>query len=268
MTDEARGDNFEDAPVRPASTRWSEDPVREDEALAPPYVPGRRPATAAPEEDFPFDQFDIEGGLDTDTAEPGIGLGEEATAADTAAATDAGEGTGVAEDVVPESDEMIWSPDDLDDGDEPFDPGERDRGRVSYAEAPYAEESYGEWTPGYEADEGDEGEGEGEGDEDLSAVDAELEPIADESPVEEIEDPEVESPAEGGDGPEYRFEPDGSIEASPAEEGVEEVAAVLDRLAALLRDEGEDAVRREMESPDRLTALVSSVVSGHLSARR
>lgn len=241
MTDEARGYNSEDAPARPASTRWSEDPVQDDDGLAPPYVPGRRTqAATSEEEDFPFDQFDGEGETagDTDTAAPEAGVGEEATVVDEA---------GVAEDVGSETGARVWSPEDLEDDDEPVGRAEPEHGEGSYEEGSYGEETFGEWPPGYE-------------DDDASAVDAELEPITDEAPIEEAEAAEV--------GPEHRFEPDGSIESAPSDERVEEVAAVLDRLAGLLREEGEEAVRREMESPDRLTALMSSLLSGHLSARQ
>lgn len=268
MTDEAHGYNSEDAPVRPASTRWSDDTdpetvVQDDEDLAPPYVPGRRTPAAAststsssttstststttPDDDFPFDQFDIDG--DADAAAPDSSVGEEAAATS---------GSGVTEDPGSEADEMVWSPDELDGGEveqghERFDQAEREYGEEFSGEEPsdeptYAEDRYGEWTPPYE----DEDDG--------SAVDAELEPLSEEAPVEQVEAADVE--------PEHRFEPDGSIESGP-DERVEEVAAVLDRLAGLLREEGEDAVRREMESQDRLTALVSSLLIGHLSARQ
>lgn len=233
MTDEAHGYNSEDAPIRPASTRWTEDTVqddavRDDDGLAPPYVPGRRTPSAAStsttstsssppsttsDDDFPFDQFDIGG--EADAAAPESPVREEAAAEDE---------RGVTDDFGAEADETVWSPEELDEGDIDDDA-----------------EPYGEWMPGYEED-------------DSSAVDAELEPITEEPPVEEVET-------------EHRFEPDGSIETEPSGERAQEVAAVLDRLAGLLREEGEDAVRREMQSPDRLTALVSSLLSGHLSAR-
>lgn len=209
MTDEAQGHNAENAPARPASTRWSEDPVQDDDALAPPYVPGRSTPAASTSDDFPFDQFDIDGD------------GEVAHV----------------EETVSDSGDRGWSPADLEDED-PAD----------------------EWTRAYDVD-------------DSSALDAELEPVLQSDTVEEaepIESAEWEPETEPGSETDARFEPDGTIdlEVSSEDHAAEEVASVLDRLARLLREDGEAAVRREMDSSDRLTALVSSLVSGHLSGRR
>lgn len=47
-----------------------------------------------------------------------------------------------------------------------------------------------------------------------------------------------------------------------------EVAAELERMARLVREEGPDAVAAEMASPDRLTAILAGMVAGYLSGRR
>lgn len=231
MTDEAQGNNFEDVPARPASTRWSEDPVHDDDDdLAPPYVPGRSaPAASSDPDDFPFDQFAIDGSAE-------------------AAAV---------EETESESDDMGWSPADLDDRDD----------AASYS--------------------GSHGFDEGPG------LDAELEPVTESDPVEQAESfetPEWEPDSEPEPEPDYDtegtvFQPDGTIESEPSEPtdtsdtadagqhragGVraEQAAATLDRLAGMLREDGVEAVSREMDSDDRLTALVSSLLTGHLSTRR
>lgn len=41
MTDETSRPNSEDMPTPPASTRWTEEPLQEDDSLASPFVPGR-----------------------------------------------------------------------------------------------------------------------------------------------------------------------------------------------------------------------------------
>lgn len=278
MTDEAQGYNSEDAPARPASTRWSEAPVQDDDELAPPYVPGRRShaaasnSTTSSDSQFPFDPFDNDDEAGS-AGHEAVVEGEAPTAGDAGVAGEAG----VADDFGSQADELVWSPEDLDDGGERSGDDEREHDEGSYAREPSGEESfgsesYGEWSPDYE-------------DDDTSAVDAELEPVTEEAPVEEAEATEPEPPPpfepDGSIEMESPYEPDayepdayepdpyaGAAQQEPADERVEEAAAILDRLAGLLRDEGEEAVRREMKSPDRLTALVSSLLSGHLSARQ
>lgn len=55
--------------------------------------------------------------------------------------------------------------------------------------------------------------------------------------------------------------------ASPDTGAVEEAAALLDRLAGMLRSDGEAAMRRELHAPDRLTAVLAGILAGYLSGR-
>lgn len=55
--------------------------------------------------------------------------------------------------------------------------------------------------------------------------------------------------------------------APPAADSIEETASLLDRMADVLRSEGEAGVRRELDSPDRLTAVLAGILAGYLSGR-
>jgi hypothetical protein len=211
MTDETPRPTSEDTPAPPASTRWTEEPLPEDDTLASPFVPGRtadtgaemdppfsRPAPAqdapireeaAPWEDepdaFPFDHFDLEG--EGRGGEPG-----ETGGAPGGMRGEPGATGGAAEVGAPAADDtdaagMGWTPADLD-----------------LDEAAAATEP----------------------------------PVAGTA----AESPAVEDPAG-------------------------EVAELLERMAALLRSEGVEAVRGEMESSHRLTALLAGLVAGYISGR-
>lgn len=67
---------------------------------------------------------------------------------------------------------------------------------------------------------------------------------------------EPESGPEGGEGV-------GAPVGGPAEE----MASLLERLARAIREDGEAGVRREIDSPDRITSLIAGLLAGHLSAR-
>lgn len=232
MTDQAQGPNPEDAPAPPASTRWSEDPVRGDDTLAPPFVPGRsasatpereaggagaapprEPTTSDPEDDFPFDQFDIEGS-EGEADEPAV-------AADSSA------------------DDMGWSPADL--GDE--EATAVDEESAGSAPAPEPEEP-DSWSPPW------------------SDVDQE----APSTEVSEAAEPLQPVPATEPAEPEAEAADEAAVEPETAV-ATEGVAAVLDRLAWTLREEGEEALRREMDSADRLTAVLAGVLTGYISGR-
>lgn len=237
MTDEAQGQNPEDTPAPPASTRWSEDPVPDEDVLAAPYVPGREAAAPAPgteeatsepvasgvpaevdevedepfpfeapEDDFPFDQFDIEGAPESAVAEEPAPPEQETPAEEQRATETVG-----------------WSPADLDMEEE------EDTGWEPFAEPAVEAEPTVEAAPA-----------------------AESEPTREAEPVRELEsvpEPELVPVTDAG---------------SDAEN---EVAVLLDRLARLVRDEGEEALRREMESSDRLASLISGLLAGYLSGR-
>lgn len=55
--------------------------------------------------------------------------------------------------------------------------------------------------------------------------------------------------------------------APPAADSIEETATLLDRMADVLRSEGEAGVRRELDSPDRLTAVLAGILAGYLAGR-
>jgi hypothetical protein len=214
MTDESSRPTSEDMPAPPASTRWTEEPLQEDDALARPFVPGRsaaetpsRPApvpggdtpvqeatrpeetTAEPAPDaFPFEQFDLEGEG-----------GEEAP----------GAAAEIAETTAPP---MGWTPADLNVED------------VAVEEEPAVEEPAADaW--------------------------AAQEPAAEAWAAEQ---PAAEQPA---------------AEASVGDEPAREAAEVLERLAGLLRSDGLEAVRGEMQSSDRLTSLLAGLVAGYVTGR-
>lgn len=70
----------------------------------------------------------------------------------------------------------------------------------------------------------------------------------------------------------FSFDPlDTGVETAAAPGAVPqptaEVAALLEQMARLLREEGAGAVEREMRSPDRLTSLLAGLVSGYVSGR-
>ncbi len=236
MTDETSRPTSEDTPAPPASTRWTEDPLREDDALASPFVPGRStpaaesepaPATAPPfsraapareappveeaplvedePDDFPFDKFDLEGeGQGRADAAPEAGI--EADEQTSGATPEVAE---------PDATGMGWTPADLDlDEVEEATAGGEQSGEQQGIEEPAAEESVA------------------------------AEPAVDMTAIQEPDD-------------------EAATGAGPAGEAAE----VLERMAGLLRNDGLDAVRREMESSDRLTSLLAGLVAGYVSGR-
>lgn len=95
------------------------------------------------------------------------------------------------------------------------------------------------------------------------------EPATEEPEVVEVE-PEVEAENVGWTPADLDLGKADEVPMAPAaapDDDTEEVAALLDRLARLLRDEGQEAVHREMKSSDRLTAVLAGVVAGYLSGR-
>lgn len=205
MTDESHGDGPDEAPIPPASTRWSEDALQDDDALAPPFVPGRQesaPAREAGPESVPSPEI------------------EEAATEEESFPFDLPAGAEVA-----------------------------DESREETAAGEAAEDDF----PFEQFDiEGESEEGAG------AVTEAAQEPLPDAAP-DVI--PDVQRAAG----------PAGTDVAEPgaaAGDTAGDVAALLDRLARTLRTEGEVGIRREMESPDRLTALLAGLVAGYLSGRR
>lgn len=244
MIDEAQGDSPEDTPAPPASTRWAEDPVQDEGGLAPPYVPGRETPVQA--------------------AASGEPTGGEPTGTEASGA----EASGVQPSDAEAADAISGAPETADaggsfpfeaegDDDFPFDQFnlEGEAESAVEEEAPADEyEAAGTmgWSP---ADLEEEEEG-------LVGDDAEppMESIPEVELVPIVDDPFIdEAPVEA----ELVAETAGSGVA----DSVDEAAALLDRLARTLRDEGEEGLRREMDSPDRLTALLSGLVAGYLSGR-
>ena len=240
MTDEAHGQSHDDTPTPPASTRWSEDPVQDDESLAPPFVPGRSagPTAGATAED--------RAPAPTTPAEPAPAPAEDEDE-DALFPFETSFGADEEPETVPEDDF-------------PFDQFDIDGGA-----APSTEEETGSgWSPSTDVEWEPEPTGEPlepveETSEPAEIPEAELVPL--DAVSEPVVDVEVETTAEQEDV--YEAEPVGPA----ADSGAEEVAGLLDRLAGLLREEGAEAVRREMESSDRLTALLSGLIAGYLSGR-
>lgn len=206
MTREGQGGDPEDV-QRPASTRWSEPDAASDDALLPPFMPGRsrgqpapRPATAEPPES---------------AAEPPVDAAPEWD--------------------VPES-EPAFGP-DADDEAFPFD------GPESWDVAAPAEARDGEDRP----------EGPGE-----TGLPGEASPWA--TAPEEQADAEAPSGEEWVGGTWLR-------EAPPVVGAADEVADRMRHLAARIRRDGASAARSEMESDDRLTALLATLIAGYLEGR-
>lgn len=251
MTDEGQEHGPDDTPAPPASTRWSEDAAEDSDAIAPPFVPGRAASDRTPvttgerspgaepeiepgpdaeedasspvggpaEDDFPFEEFDIDG------------AGGE-TAVEPPESSDEGVGAPYADE--PEVAGTAWSPADL-----------------GHAEPR-------EEAPGPEA--GSEVEAESEPE---PEVEAESEPLWEAEPEPE---PEVEPELAGAAGAGWVPGP-GPTSSAAVTGAAEEAAELLDRLSGMLRSEGEAAVRREMDSDDRLMAILAGVLAGYVSGR-
>lgn len=261
MTQEAQGHHPEEAPAPPATTRWSEEPAGEDDVLAPPFVPGRPSSAAArpqvedaaveeiapepldevapepldeiapeapDEEPFPFDATYPAG--EPEAAEP-VEAAEAAPAPEVAEVAEVAEVTESAED------------------DFPFDRFDIE-GTDPASPEPETEISAGGmgWTP----------------------ADLDLEELAGETPR-TAKEGEGERPAgaESGGAPAAAAP---AAEGESAAAGVEsdaaaEAAALLERLSGVLRTQGEEGVRQEMESPDRMTALLAGLLAGYVSGR-
>lgn len=250
MIDEAQGESLEDTPAPPASTRWAEDPVQDEGGFAPPYVPGRESAApqASSGEPSSGEPADTEAsGAEASGAEP---TGPEASGAEATGAMSGATETADAGGSFPFEAES--------DDDFPFDQFniEGDAEPAVEERAPADEyEAAGSmgWSPADLEEEEEGSEVEDDAEPPMESIpEAELVPIvddpfADDAPAEEEL---VAEPAVSG-----------------AADGVDEAAALLDRLARTLREDGEEALRREMDSPDRLTALLSGLVAGYLSGR-
>lgn len=253
MTDETSRPTSEDTPAPPASTRWTEEPLHEDDAVASPFVPGRSaprtPTQPAPtsseaqryyQDVAPWD----EGRKDTPEA-------EDAPAVEDAPA-EARASEPVAADTTEESapDSFPFDQFDLEGEDEAG-----DSGAAPDAEPGPAPEMG--WTPG-----------------DLNVEETAEQPA--------IEEPTVEEPTAEGPTAEESTAEEPAIEEPTAEEPVvagptareasgtepaREAAEILERLAGLLRSEGVEAVQGEMQSADRLTSLLAGLVAGYVTGR-
>lgn len=225
MTDETVRPTSEDTPAPPASTRWVEPPLQEDDSLASPFVPGRTgrsAADAASEQTAPFTD-----GAPAPEAPPQEEVRETATVEEA-----------TVEEVGPGSDEAETTaetaPDDF-----PFDQfnleGDEEEQPAEAAEEPVAGMG---WSPT-----------------DLDLEEAAEEPWQPEQP--KAAEPEAAQPG-----------PTEAMEAlEPVSGAAEEAAAILERLARALRDDGVEGVRGEMDSTHRLTSLVASMVAGYVSGR-
>ncbi len=153
--------------------------------------------------------------------------------------------------------------------------------------ADVAESGYDEWSPANLYGDGlDEGPEEEPTEEFTAEVAAESptvpeEPAVHEAAAEEAiaREAEVEPPAgdETDDGPwagAPASEPWGGIAArgtsasepaSAPTDNAEELAALLERLARLVREEGPEALRSEMRSEDRFNAALAGLLAGHLA---
>jgi hypothetical protein len=279
MTQEGQGPT-PDETTRPVTTRWSEDPLANDDDLAPPFVPGRSAASGpAPdgaaetgedgESPFPFDSsWDQEG--EPLEAEPAS----------------------------PEAGESDFPFDQLDDepGSEDRPDVEADRGdflpgdggpATTPEEAVAAQPGPDGWEPfGADTEEADEADAEPDPYADsVSYADAEpyqeAEPYADTVPYADVE-PYPGDDAYGAAESGVEVEPSGTsedadsgyseswdAEVPPGEPPsvVDEVAGLLDRLAERVREEGAAGLKAEMESADRLTSLVAGLLAGYVSGR-
>lgn len=313
MTDEAQGHRPEEAPTPPASTRWSEEPVQDDDALAPPFVPGRSSTSAShaasDEETAAAEPAVVEDGaveadeavpvdelLERQDALPGQEIGEEtdgdadAFPFETESRESAGIGSGSDEDDFPfeqfdieggeAEDDMSWSPASLY-GEEADEAGEFEGpGEAEVDEAAAGEEG----EPAALAEAGPDGfPGEDEEADGLPGQEEEVDPWAAVPEAEASEwegDPEdQEDPWQSEEEDPWQSEQTGAaepVESTGAEReageatdaGAEqEVARLLDDMARMLREEGASAIRREMESDDRLTAVLAGLVAGYLTGR-
>lgn len=240
MTDEAHGDTPEEGPAPPTSTRWSEDAVAEDDAPPPPFVPGRPgPLAEATPGTEPAVEGTPEGGAEPTEPEPfpfelPVDADEPEAAEEAAAAEEDAAATDTAEDDFPF---------------ERFDiegrgkeAGTPDRaGSASTAESDMG----GGWSP-------------------ADVLEQEREEVL---PAAAEPAPEPE-PEPFRDGPAIPAHAAPSSPAGPSDDdAVEEAASLLDRLADTLRGEGEAGLRREIDSPDRLTAVLAGILAGYLSGR-
>lgn len=250
MIDEAQGESLEDTPAPPASTRWAEDPVQDEGGFAPPYVPGRE--SAVPQATSGESTSGERSSTEASGAEA---TSTEASHAETSGAEATGAVTGAPETADAEGSFPFEGETD---DDFPFDQFniEGDAEPAVEERAP-ADEYEAAGTMGWSPADLEEEEAVSEVGDDAeppmeSIPEAELVPIVDDPFAEEgaVEEELVADAAGSG-----------------AADGVDEAAALLDRLARTLRDEGEEALRREMDSPDRLTALLSGLVAGYLSGR-
>lgn len=216
MTDEAHGLTADEAPVPPASTRWSEDAVADDETPPPPFVPGREEAftAAMPGEEPDAGEVPSEGGTAPAESEPfpfEMPLEEEA------------------------DEEEALAPADSAEDDFPIDRFDIE-GRGEEAGPPPQAEAAATAEPELAG-----------GGSPANVLEQEREDVAAPEPEAELRTPSPHAPA--------------------AEPAVTEVVALLEYLADMLRSEGEAAVRRELDSPDRLTAVLAGLLAGYLSGR-
>lgn len=276
MTQEGQGPSPEEAYTPPTSTRWSEEPVEDEPGIAPPFVPGRAAPepdeaaaegipeglevqgqdSVAPPETEPDAVEPIEAPVEPEELAEGSGLPAAATGEAFPFDQFSGESAGEERDEehagsgAPESG---WSPLDVyEEGDggeeeaavEPGGPEEPEAGPDGGADEPWAEQA-DPWTA-------------------ESSVEPQQEAIPAAEPVSE---PVTREPLAG----ELAAEDEGRETEEPEAAGSggagEEVASLLDRMARRIREEGPEAVRREMESDDRLTSLLAGLLAGYLTGR-
>lgn len=271
MTQEGQGPSPDETSPPPTSTRWSEDPVDEEAEIAPPFVAGRsspqQPESPVKGEEPLFvdeaavpAEPDWSGGSDLDVpdweGQPSAQEPETVEREPGEAAIDPEElaaGSGMPTAAEAEQD----FPFDQFGGAEP-ETAEPDVGTPEGDQEEQAEEAPGAsggWSPFEAYDElsattGSEGATEATEQEEpdpWAEPEGTVEPQAEAIPL-----PPVPAEAE---------ELEERAEADPAEE----MATLLERMARTLRDEGPDAVRAEMDAPDRMTSVLAGLVSGWLS---
>lgn len=243
MSHEAQGHDSHEAPVPPASTRWSEEPVAEDDALPPPFVPGRpRTAFASPPAEEPADELALEPPIEAAVEEDAPGpVDEEPFPFD---APYGGE-------VEPEEwaePETAEAASGIPEDDFPFDQFDIE-GQAEPSAEPEAVPSATDlgWSP----------------------ADLDLEALAEEEPPESSREPTGSMGAEvvAATPEETPAAPSEAEDTTAGGDAAVEAAALLERLSEVLRREGEDGVRREMESPDRMTAILAGLLAGYVSGR-
>ncbi|HSH46729.1 MAG TPA: hypothetical protein VK966_12865 [Longimicrobiales bacterium] len=245
------GHDPEEAPVPPARTRLAEESrnqAEEGDVLLPPYIPGREPAASA-DESFPFEgttpaepepfPFEEKAAPDVDEAFPFDEAAQEETEAFPF------------EEMPPEAAEPFpfdaTTPEETEGG-----AFEEEAGSAAAGAFPFDEpDSAGAFPAAGET----------------AAV---PEDATDDFPFEafdlgggETAEPIEEEPAPG----EMFGDPEPTDLPAP-DVSTQELADRLEWLAQALRTEGREALRREVSSGDRMTALMAGVLSGYLAGQR